>query len=73
MKRYTYSQARQRLSEVLDTARKEDVIITRRGGETFRLTYRIACNSPFDVPGIKTKATTRDILDAIKESRCRKS
>jgi len=25
--------------------------------------------SPFDVPGIKTKATTRDILNAVKESR----
>ncbi|MEA1949513.1 MAG: hypothetical protein U9N83_19725 [Thermodesulfobacteriota bacterium] len=25
--------------------------------------------SPFEVPGIKTKATTKDILDAIKESR----
>jgi len=25
--------------------------------------------SPFDVPGIKTKATTKDILDAVKESR----
>ncbi len=25
--------------------------------------------SPFDVAGIKTKATTKDILDAIKESR----
>jgi len=25
--------------------------------------------SPFDVPGIKTKATTNDILDAVKESR----
>ena len=25
--------------------------------------------SPFDVPGIRTQATTQDILDAIKESR----
>ena len=25
-------------------------------------------DSPFDVPGIKTKATTKDILDAVKES-----
>jgi len=31
MKRYTYSQARQHLSEILDIARKEDVLITRRG------------------------------------------
>lgn len=69
MKRYTYSQARHRLSEVLDTARKEDVIITRRGGEAFRVTRRTAPKSPFDVPCIRTKATTHDILQAVKQSR----
>ena len=71
MKVYTYSEARQKLSEVLDTARKEEVLITRRGGDTFHLTYRRAPKSPFDVPGIKTKATTKDILDAVRESRSR--
>jgi len=71
MKRYTYSQARQRLSEVLDTARKEEVVITRRGGEAFRLTYKTVPKSPFDVPSIRTRATTRDILEAVKESRRR--
>ncbi len=29
--------------------------------------------SPFDVPGIKTQATTEDILEAIRESRERAS
>ena len=69
MKVYTYSQARQRLSEVLDTARAEEVIIRRRGGETFSLAYRRGAKSPFDVPGVKTRATTDDILDAVRESR----
>jgi len=69
MRVFTYSQARQRLSEVLDTARKEEVLIKRRGGETFSLTYRAASGSPFDVPGIKTPVTTQDILDAVEESR----
>lgn len=73
MKKYTYSQARQRLSEVLDTALKEEVVITRRGGDTFCLTYRTPPQSPFDVPSIKTKATTRDILEAVRESRRRQS
>ncbi len=27
--------------------------------------------SPFDVPGIKTKATTQDIVDAVREFRSR--
>lgn len=69
MKVYTYSQARQQLSQVLDTARSEEVIIRRRGGETFSLRYKSELASPFDVPGIKTRATTDDILDAVRESR----
>ncbi|ODS34430.1 MAG: hypothetical protein SCARUB_00441 [Candidatus Scalindua rubra] len=73
MKVYTYSEARQRLSEVLDIARKEKVIIKRRKGETFSIIYKKPTKSPFDVPGINTKATTKDILDAIRESRSRGS
>lgn len=71
MKVFTYSQARQALATVLDTAREEQVLITRRGGDTFAVTYKANPKSPFDVPGIKTNATTQDILDAISESRSR--
>ena len=71
MKVFTYSQARQALASVLDTARKEEVLITRRGGDTFAVTYKAPRKSPFDVPGIKIKATTQDILEAITESRSR--
>jgi prevent-host-death family protein len=71
MKVYTYSEARQRFSEVLNIARTEEVIIKRRGGESFSIIYKKSPKSPFDVPGIKTRATTKDILDAIKESRSR--
>ncbi len=69
MKVYTYSEARQRLADVLNTARSEEVIIKRRGGETFSIIFRKGKKSPFDVPGIKTKATTKDILSAVRESR----
>ena len=69
MKVYTYSEARQRFSDVLNTARSEEVIIKRRGGETFSIIYRKSKKSPFDVPGIQTKATTNDILAAVRESR----
>jgi prevent-host-death family protein len=69
MKVYTYSEARQRLSDVLNIARTEEVIIKRRGGETFSIIFRKSSKSPFDVEGLKTKATTKDILDAVKESR----
>ena len=69
MKVYTYSEARQRFTEVLNIARKEEVIIRRRGGETFTIVFKKTPKSPFDIPGIKTKATTKDILEAIKDSR----
>jgi len=35
MKAFSYSEARQRLSELLNIARNEEVVIKRRGGETF--------------------------------------
>ena len=69
MKVYTYSEARQRLADVLNIARSEEVIIKRRSGETFSIIYRKSKKSPFDVPGIQTKATTNDILAAVRESR----
>jgi len=69
MKVYTYSEARQRFAEVLNIARKEEVIIKRRGGETFAVVFKKTPKSPFDIPGVKTKATTNDILKAIKDSR----
>ena len=71
MKVYTYSEARQRLSDVLNIARTEEVVIKRRGGESFSIIYRKNIKSPFDILGIDTKATTEDILDAVKESRSR--
>ena len=69
MKVYTYSEARQRLAEVLNIARSEEVVIKRRGGETFSIIFRKSKKSPFDVPGIHTKASTKDILAAVRESR----
>jgi len=69
MKVFTYSEARQRLSEVLNVARTEEVVIKRRGGENFSIVFRKSDKSPFDVPGIQTRATTKDILAAVRESR----
>ncbi len=72
MKVFTYSEARQRLSTVLDLARCEEVVIKRRGGEMFTILFKQPPKtSPFDVPGIKTKAATGDILEAIRDSRSR--
>jgi len=69
MKVYTYSEARQRFADILNTAKNEEVIIKRRGGETFSINFKKSKKSPFDVPGIQTKATTKDILASVRESR----
>jgi hypothetical protein len=47
------------------------VIIKRRGGESFSIIFKKTPKSPFDIRGIKTRATTNDILDAVRESRSR--
>lgn len=69
MKVYTYSEARQHLSALLNSAQKEEVIIKRRDGATFSVVPKRVSKSPFDIPGVKTKISTKDILDAIHESR----
>jgi hypothetical protein len=69
MKVYNYSEARRRLADVLNIARTEEVIIKRRDGESFSVVLKKTPKSPFDVRGVTTRATTKDILDAIKDSR----
>jgi len=70
MKVFTYSEARQNLAKILVMAQSEEVDIRRRDGTVFSLkSKQTKVASPFDVPGIKTKASTRDILNAIKDSR----
>ena len=69
MKIYTYSEARQKLSELLDLATEEDVVIKRRDGRTFTVSERPKSSSPLDVPGIDVKISTQDILDAVAEGR----
>lgn len=69
MRIFTYTEARKRLAELLDIALTEEVIIRRRSGEMFLLVSKKNEISAFDVPGIKTRATTEDILNAIRDSR----
>jgi len=73
MKVYTYSQARQNLSEVLTKSKSEDVLIRRRGGEVFRVSPQPQAGSPLDVKGVKTGVKTDDILSAIRQVRERPS
>lgn len=70
MKVFTYSEARQNLSKLLLLAQDEKVEIRRKDGAVFSLVSKVKEDkSPFDVPGIKTKATMQDILNAVQDSR----
>jgi prevent-host-death family protein len=74
MKIYNYSEARQNFSTVLNTALKEEVIITRRDGNKFKLISmnenKKELKSPVEnIKGIKTDITMEEILEAIKQRR----
>jgi prevent-host-death family protein len=70
MKTYTYSQARQKLANLLEESKEEEIIIRRRGGDVFSITPKKSrSRSPFDVPGLKKEISRQDILDAIRDSR----
>jgi prevent-host-death family protein len=70
MKVYTYSQARQKLADVLNDARRDgEVEIKRRDGQTFILKPVKEKKSPLDVAGVDTDVTIREINAAVRESR----
>ena len=70
---FTYSEARQNFSSLLELAKVEgEVQVIRRDGTTFTITpINNKKRSPLDVKGVRTKATTKDIVSAIRESRRR--
>ena len=75
MKAITYTAAREALAATMDEVCRDrvPVVITRKAGDTFLLSYQRSAASPLDVPGIATQARTADILAAVKESRAGKA
>jgi hypothetical protein len=69
MKMFSYPDVLKNFSALLDAAQTEEVEIIRDGVVFSLVSKQRKKKSPFDLPGIKTKATTSDILDAIRESR----
>jgi hypothetical protein len=70
MRVFTYSEARQNLARLLTLAQSEEVQIRRKDGSVFTLRAKQPERmSPFDVTGVKTKVSTHDILEAVRESR----
>ena len=67
---YTYSEARQKLSSVLDSAKRTGkVLIRRKDGSTFSLSPEVQSLSPLNVKGIKTDISTKEIVAFVRESR----
>ena len=72
MQVFSYSEARQKLATVLKQAESTGkVIIRRKDGRTFALVPEKIASSPLDVPTIKAKVTTDEIVDIIREGRDR--
>jgi hypothetical protein len=70
MKIYTYSQARQKLADILEESKSEAVVIRCRKGDMFLIVPKSrARRSPFDVRGLRKDITRKEILEAIRESR----
>lgn len=70
MKVYTYSEARQKLAELLDDARREgQVQIKRRDGQTFIIKPAEEKESPLDVAGVTTGISLKELNEAVRESR----
>jgi hypothetical protein len=71
MKVYTYSEAREKLSSILEESKTEEVIIKRRKGDMYAIVPQSSRprRSPFDVPGLSKSVTRQEILEAIREAR----
>ena len=67
---YTYSEARQKLSAVLDRAESSGrALIRRRDGRTFALTPAEPVASPLNVPSVKAKVTTAELVSIVRAGR----
>ncbi len=72
MRVYTYSEARQRLASVLETAEATgSVIIRRRDGRSFTLIPRKTKASPLDVPPVRARISTEELVDLVRKERGR--
>ncbi len=72
MQVYTYSEARQNLSTVLDRAESTGkVIIRRKDGRTFALIPERTRRSPLDVPSIQATIPTEELVQIVRKERGR--
>ena len=73
MQVYTYSEARQKLSSVLDKAESTGkVMIRRKEGRTFALIPEQTRRSPPDIPSIQATVSTKELVEIVRKERGRK-
>jgi hypothetical protein len=69
---YTYSEARQKLSSVLDKAESTGkILIRRQDGRTFALLPEVCLRSPLDVPSIKADISSEELVTLLRKERGR--
>ena len=67
---YTFSEARQKLSAILEKARIEgEVLIKRRDGSVFVIKPLSKAGSPLDVNGVDLALSAKEIVDVVREVR----
>ena len=67
---YTYSEARQKLSKILDLAKRDGVaIIKRKDGSIFELKPVVREKSALDIKGIDVKINKSEINSILREVR----
>jgi hypothetical protein len=72
METYSYSEAKQKLSLILDKAKRVGrVLIRRKDGSVFEVKSISFDKSPLDVKGVDVKLGKDEILDLIREIRKR--
>jgi PHD/YefM family antitoxin component YafN of YafNO toxin-antitoxin module len=70
MKVYTYTEARQKLADLLDRAGEEgEVVVRRRDGREYVVRPRRAEASPLDVEPVEADLSREEIVQAVRESR----
>ena len=70
MTTYTFSEARQKLSSVLEKAKKEGkVLIRRKDGSVFVIQPLRKEGSPLDVKGVDLHLSADEIVDLVREVR----
>ena len=69
---YTYSEARQHLSSLLDEAETTGkVIISRKDGRRYAVVPELSPVSPLDIPTVKTNLSVKEVVKLVRRHRMR--